>query len=223
MIRSFAWCLLAGLLASPVVLAADDDEDANETVAPYVGEDAPRPTPEGILPPDAVSSGEEQEEPESDLPDQKPTRVYRVVDAQGNVSFSDDPPANSGAEEITIGPTNRMPRVEPRESILEEEDPGAGDVDYEIVITSPAHEQTLRHPQAPTPVVYSITPPVGDDHEVAMLYDGNPRASMSLPADIPRGQHTVQIVVLRGDGTQVDASDEVVVYVHRPSRLIPAN
>lgn len=234
MIKRIALLWAATLFCIPPALAVYDDEDENETVAPYQGEDAPRPTPREALPPGmreqapAIRPPRRAEpEPEQES-DRGPVQVYRVVDEDGNVSFSDEPPPGTEAEEITIGPTNTMPAARvssdgPQLREVDDEEGGGEPVDYQITITSPQAEQTFQNPQQAIGVSYSIQPALADDHSLVLLLDGAQQSGMTAPSNLSRGEHQFKIVVMGRDGQQVAESEPVTIYVHRPSALFTPN
>ena len=227
------WMLALVLLGGSPAFAAVDPEDENETVAPYQGEDEPRPAPQGTVPPGLSDSGSESRAPksrakESDKPAPGPVQVYRVVDEDGNVSFTDEPPEGSVAEEITIRPTNTMPggKVSRDGPLLREgmdEDGGQNaPAGYQINITSPEAEKTYQNPQQPIGVSYSIQPALAEDHNLKLVLDGSPQSGLSLPADLPRGEHRIRVAVFDRRGKEVSSSDVRLIYVQRPSKLLPA-
>lgn len=152
--------------------------------------------------------------------------VYRHVDQDGNVSFSDQP--TDGAEQIEIEGSStytappRSPRRE-RPAAAEEE---AGPV-YELVqILSPADQGTVRDNQGRVTVRTETRPPLRDGHALALLVDGEPRGqpqrgySFEL-TDIHRGEHSMQAVVLDAAGEPVAESAPHVFYMHQASQLFP--
>ena len=232
MIKRVALLILAGLVVAPPSVAGSDDEDENVTLAPYVGEEAPRKAPREVWQPGVQESEQVVRPPRQDQPEPEsqsgPVQVYRVVDENGNVSFSDEPPVGVQAEEITVGPTNTMPATSvrsdgPQLRDSEGEEREGELVDYQVIITSPQAEQTFQNPQQAIGVSYSIQPALGDDYSLALLVDGARQSGMTAPADLHRGEHQLKIVVLGRDGGEVAASAPVTIYVHRPSALITPN
>ena len=155
--------------------------------------------------------------------------IYRHVDEDGNVSFSDQP--SEGAELIeiegssTYTPPPRTQRREGTEPRIEPE-PEAGPV-YELVqILSPADQGTVRDNEGRVTVRTETRPPLRDGHALALLVDGEPHGqpqrgySFEL-TDIHRGEHSVQAVVIDGAGEPVAESEPHVFYMHQASQLFP--
>ncbi|MCK8515269.1 DUF4124 domain-containing protein [Methylonatrum kenyense] len=153
--------------------------------------------------------------------------IYRYVDQDGNVSFSDQP--SEGAERIEIEGSStytsppRSPRRErPEQPIEEEAAPG-----YELVqILSPADQGTVRDNEGRVTVRAETRPPLRDGHTLALLLNGDahgePQRGYSFElTDIHRGEHTVQLVVVDADGQAVAESTPHVFYMHQASQLFP--
>lgn len=71
-------------------------------------------------------------------------QIYKTVDADGNVSYSDTPASGGASEEVEmrhINTTPPPPAIVPRERPAAEEEPAA--VNYRPVITAPANETTI--------------------------------------------------------------------------------
>ncbi|HCR80822.1 MAG TPA: hypothetical protein DIW42_15020, partial [Alcanivorax sp.] len=89
----------------------------------------------------------------TDRPDSGSNGIYRTLDADGNVVFTDNPPDKKRAEEVKVGPTNTMdsPPVERRAASRGDappEPPEPPDTSYEAVsITAPDAGANLRIPQ----------------------------------------------------------------------------
>lgn len=150
--------------------------------------------------------------------------VYRWVDGDGNVIFSDTP--QEGAEAVELGETTVVPAIEvPREPRPGQSGDGSQRaVAYESVsIASPANEETLRN--LPTvDVSVALSPPLQArfGHELQLIVDGQPFAepgtqtTFSLP-EVYRGSHTLQAVVLGPDGEEIARSPQSVFFMHRTS------
>lgn len=153
--------------------------------------------------------------------------IYRHVDEDGNVSFSDQP--SEGAERIEIEGSSTYtspPRTSRRERPETQVEPEPGP-SYELVqILSPADQGTVRDNEGRVTVRTETRPPLRDGHALALLVDGEPHGqpqrsySFEL-TDIHRGEHSVQAVVVDGDGEPVAESEHHVFYMHQASQLFP--
>lgn len=195
------WRLLPVCLAivvAPVAAAAEDEE------------------------PDLREPGEVVEEASADeetpLP---PTRVYRSVDEQGRVRFSDRPGDAADSREVELPRPNTV-TITPSPSAAAV-DTAAGDepVDVQVRITSPADGDVLQNPPAAVPVKASVSPPLPGGYQLRLLSNGEQQQDMALPRP-DRGSYTLLVEVLNDRGAVVAQSESVTIQVQRASRLLPA-
>ena len=147
--------------------------------------------------------------------------IYRTVDANGNVVFTDNPPDKKRAEEVKVGPTNTMDsppperRAEPRGD-APPEPPPVPDNGYQTVsISAPSAGANLRIPQDnPIQVQVSLSPSLKSGHRLVILDNGTPLEGTAMDFPNP-GEHTLIAQVRDGDGTVLIESRPVVFYVMR--------
>lgn len=149
--------------------------------------------------------------------------VFRSVDADGNVTYSDVP--HKGATKVQIQKPTIIPSVRTTSKLTPKKD-GKDAVDYTSVkIISPANDETLRNIQS-----VSITGQVSPSlqarlgHRASFLFDGKRigEPSRQLNARIPdieRGAHTLQLVILDKDGKTIGKSPVSTFFVHKNSIL----
>jgi hypothetical protein len=148
-------------------------------------------------------------------------QLYRWVDAQGVVHYSDTP--QPGAERIQVqsAQTFKAPPVHATGS-------QAGDnaqnrspsSHYECSIVSPTPEQEFYAPEN-IPVSVSVNPQPREGSQVEVTVDGN-AVSGGQQIDSPdRGVHTVTATVKTSDGTVICTTAPVTINVQRPSLLSP--
>ncbi|HAB05648.1 MAG TPA: hypothetical protein DCE35_09585, partial [Alcanivorax sp.] len=157
----------------------------------------------------------------TDRPDSGSNGIYRTLDADGNVVFTDNPPDKKRAEEVKVGPTNTMdsPPVERRAASRGDappEPPEPPDTSYEAVsITAPDAGANLRIPQDnPIQVQVSLSPSLKSGHRLVILDNGTPLEGSAMDFPNP-GEHTLVAQVRDGDGTVLIESDPVLFYVMR--------
>lgn len=150
--------------------------------------------------------------------------VYRTVDAQGNVIFTDTPPADgSAADRIEIQRTNTVqappadPSPEPAKKEQETAVPG-----YQVTITMPANETSFPMGPGNFSVRVSVKPPLEKYDGLQLFMDGTPRGgpqqdSMWDLTNVFRGQHDITVGVINKEGETLAMSQPVRVFVHRPS------
>lgn len=161
--------------------------------------------------------------------------VYRSIDAEGNVVFTDQPTENS--ERVELEPLTVVPSPEPipLAPTFEQDDDDEvafGDpfMPYTIFrIVEPEDEQTLPTGYAGNvQVELDIDPDLRDDHRVRLLLDGEISQSAVhtkafLLTDLDRGEHTIQAELLDASGRVRHRTEPVTLYVHRASVNLPAN
>jgi Domain of unknown function (DUF4124) len=150
--------------------------------------------------------------------------VYKWVDDQGNVHYSDHP--RPGAEKVQLPKTQTyqpvstadMPTAAPEASTL------APTTGYkQFAITSPANQATLWYVDQVT-VSVSLTPNLrsGDTltYHLDSLSIGPTTETTVTFKDVPRGEHSVSVTLNAANGASLSASP-VIFYVRQKSILGP--
>jgi hypothetical protein len=151
--------------------------------------------------------------------------VYRYVDPENGVEFSDTP--RPGAERIVIPESRRSPSAP---SALNPGAPTSSDVPdgtaaaYDsVLITAPSDEETVRDNAGNLLVSVSTSPGLQSDygHRLQLLLDGAPvetgTASNFALSGVERGAHTLEARVLGASGEPLATSPPVTFYLHRAS------
>lgn len=150
-------------------------------------------------------------------------QIYRTTDADGNVIFTDQPPAGSTATEtVELPPTNTTPPPpviapsNPRPEARESEP-----VPIEVSISTPANESTIPMGGGIFDVVAAATPPLTPGQTLQLLMDGEPQGPAQSSANwklenVFRGPHDLVVQRLDSSGQVIATSDPVRVYVMRP-------
>lgn len=144
--------------------------------------------------------------------------LYKSVDENGNVVYSDVPP-DDDAEPVELPPINVMdavrtspPATGQPQSVLP--------VSYTISIVQPQAEQTFRNTRE-FPVSVSLQPALQSGHQVAISVDGvikaRGNALSTVVTGVDRGEHRVTASVVDSSGKPIITSAAVVVYVHQRS------
>jgi hypothetical protein len=151
-------------------------------------------------------------------------QIYRTTDEQGNVVFTDKPPAGvSSTEPVELQQINTTPPPPPRPAATPKpakEDPNAAP--YNVAILFPAVETSIPMGPGNFSVTEKIDPTPGGDQLLQLYIDGipwgdpQPGLSWSL-TNIFRGEHNLTVAVLDGEGKQLAGSPPIRVFVHRPS------
>ena len=151
--------------------------------------------------------------------------IYKVVDEQGNVTFTDTPPSGAIAEEQSINATNVTPAPQWNSDITSADSEAARAADNQSFvtrITTPADQATIPMGPGNFVVEVAVSPALGTGENLVLTLDG---AAVGAPqkgaswqlTNVFRGEHRLQVLRLDADGTQQDASPEHIVYVMRPS------
>jgi hypothetical protein len=155
------------------------------------------------------------------LPTLATAQVYKHVDEKGNVTFSDQPAPN--AEKIDINPTNTT--APPSAEAFPPPPPPApaeAETAYKLAITSPANETIIPRGPGNFSVSASVSPALKGSHMLQLMMDGEAREEPQKGTtwtltNVFRGEHTIQVAVIDGDGKQLNISDGIKVFVFRPS------
>ncbi len=153
-------------------------------------------------------------------------QIYRWVDEDGVVHYSDEP--HPGAEEIELesAPTISMPQPAPivRPQTAAEEE-GGGTAAYEsLAVAQPAAEETLWNIEGTLDVALDLQPPLRPGHQVRVYFDGTPQTVSGTQfqlQEVYRGEHNLQAEVLDESGNLLIRSEPIRFYVQQTSVLNP--
>ncbi|WIX32261.1 DUF4124 domain-containing protein [Salinicola sp. JS01] len=161
--------------------------------------------------------------------------VYRHIDAQGNVVYSDRPASGERVELAPIsvvdpqgeaeGVSGMVPSSPPREASA----PEAAASYTRFEIASPADGTTLPTGRAgDVQVRLAIQPPLADADRVQLRVDGEVRQSpmrtqVFAVSGLARGEHQLLAEIVDPQGQVQLATPPVTLYVQRASVNLPAN
>ncbi|SDJ90375.1 protein of unknown function [Ferrimonas sediminum] len=148
--------------------------------------------------------------------------VYRWVDANGVVHYSDTAPAHARADRLTPSPgsqiTIRSMTLAPASNTQTDD----AAPQYQLTLLAPAADATLRDNHGRITVKAAIAPVLAKDHQLVLLIDGQaqPMAGKTLTLDnVDRGSHQLQLQIIDGQGQLLGSSDAITVHLHRQSAL----
>ena len=158
-----------------------------------------------------------------------PAQVYRWVDEDGVVHYSDTP--HPGAEEIHL-PDDEPPAPGRAFESLQRTLPTNGDeaaqqqpAGYQnLQFVAPSPEETLWNIGGELTVRLDVQPSLRPGHQVRVYFDGEPRQANGLTVDLQevwRGAHNLQAEVLNEQGQLMIRSDPIRFYVQHTSVLNP--
>lgn len=149
--------------------------------------------------------------------------IYRSVDKDGNVVFSDQPSEGAKKIEVQDAQTIKLPP--------------AGKFKYQppatppaprytgVAVVQPADDQPVRQNDGNITVQVSVTPALKSGDVVSLLMDGKevasgPATSFTLK-NVDRGSHTLQARVQGSDGKVWSSSTSVTFHLLRHSIIKP--
>ena len=150
--------------------------------------------------------------------------VYRWVDENGVVHYTDKPPA-PGAEPAKLPKLQKMPAgavPEARESGRAETAPEVAAEVPTVKVVSPAVDQTFRGGSHQVQVVVSVNPGLAGNQGLIYYLDGQPvnttptRAQSMTFSEVYRGAHLASVAVVAG-GKELSHSDSVPFYMMPPT------
>ena len=150
--------------------------------------------------------------------------IYRSVDKDGNVIFSDQP--QPGAKQLKLPPipTYSPPTPEPSSGKKKKTPAEAGYTHFSI--SQPSNDATIRSNTGTVQVHLSLKPRLHAGDHIVMKVDGQPYGGKLTTTQIsfqnlPRGTHTIEAEVVGADGKVLISTSGVTIHLHRASRLLP--
>lgn len=146
-------------------------------------------------------------------------KIYKVVNEDGTITFSDRP--LPGAEEIVITvPTSNMESSVPNPSspiATNKKDK----TEYQIDIMSPEKDATIRSNTGEVNIVASITPSHPGLYQLSLNGQTveSPTGKFYIK-ELPRGAYTYNVNFLDNSGKIIASSETRNLYLHQASALI---
>jgi hypothetical protein len=153
------------------------------------------------------------------------TTVYKWVDAQGVVHYSDQPHPNAQKLEVRGAQTfSALPPPTSYSTPAPQETQPAAPAYQGCAISQPTDQQMLMNVYQATAVVQT-SPQLRSGDEVRLFVDGKqiPGSGTSFTFPVFRGQHSVQAVIEDNTGQIVCETSTVTFFVHQPSVQNPHN
>ncbi len=150
------------------------------------------------------------------------SEVYRVVDAEGQITFTDSPAANTKAETVDLPKINIAIAPQPRTSENKGEATGE-EVPYTSArITQPLNNATIPPGQKTVVVTLALKPALQEGHLAQLYIDGRRQGSATASttfsvSNLNRGKHQVYIEVLGGDKKRKAKAKPVTFHVKQHS------
>jgi hypothetical protein len=154
--------------------------------------------------------------------------VYKSVDAQGNVVYTDEP--SGDAKPVKLPPLSTVPAPSYKSSTQSSADlEQSAQASYEqISIVSPTQDATLRDNTGAVPVDVALEPKLNSaaGHRFRYYLDGHaqgkPIESGQISFEnVDRGAHAVEAAVVDSAGRELIRSSSVQFFLHRQSINFP--
>jgi hypothetical protein len=134
--------------------------------------------------------------------------VYKSVDANGNVVYSDSPTKN--AKEISLPPISIVPSLSPvdvaRASSIPDPNPKPTVTQYQLSFVSPLPDQVIRKPE-PVSVNVNSVPALANGDVMTILLNGvvvaNGNSATVSTEGLDRGSHSLSARVVNSAGQVV--------------------
>ncbi|MEH6617220.1 MAG: DUF4124 domain-containing protein [Porticoccus sp.] len=153
--------------------------------------------------------------------------VYRIVDEEGKVTFTDKPPHNAPTKEkISLPITNIQPALEtaPTVEAIEEEIDGY----QKITILTPTQDTTIPPGQETVTVQVGLKPDLQANHLIQLLLNGQPHGLPTATTSfnigsLVRGENSIQVQVVDTEGNIIGLSNTTTIHIKRGSSQHPNN
>ena len=145
--------------------------------------------------------------------------IYKTVDDQGNVLYSDTQSENNTSEKVTLEPITPLPPPSlDRSSEQPPEDSVKKNYYRSFKIIEPVHEATVRNNGSFIATVQLI-PKLATGHRIRFSMDGKvinkPERSLSVTVfNADRGSHSLQVEIITSDDKVIKSATSTV-YIHR--------
>lgn len=147
-------------------------------------------------------------------------KIYVWRNEQGVLVFSDSP--RSGAEEVKTKTGNIIKSTSTIEAEVLDITPKRTIEKYEIEISTPKNNATIRDNTGSVFISGGIKPRFKDGLEVQLMLDGDlydkpQKHSMFSLRNVNRGEHNIKMLLLDETGKVIATSESVTFYMHRAS------
>ena len=148
--------------------------------------------------------------------------VYKTVDKQGRVTYTDLPPPDTQAKVVELPVINTVPetQIQPRNTVS---NPAVADVVYQLNIVAPENGTTLTPGDRSVDILVSVSPGLDDGLMLSYflndsLIERTTESTITL-MEPPRGEHQLAVEVTDEDGKSFGKSPSVTFAVIRPTIL----
>lgn len=155
--------------------------------------------------------------------------VYKTVDEDGNITYSDQPPEDGkSAEEAQLPELNEVPRqqIRRRPNRNPSRESSRDVPDYQLELVSPQPDTSVPPGQRDLTIAVRLSPGLAPGHQLVYHQSdkvvAETRQSQYTIEEIFRGTHQIRVTVVDESGRELAQAGPVPVHVHRPSLQNPS-
>lgn len=148
--------------------------------------------------------------------------IYKTVDKDGRVTYSDTPPVNTNAKPIELKSINTTPPpiVTPNNTVINTPSSTEEAKTYELKILAPVNGTTLMANERSVTISISLSQKLQNGDALAYKIDGATLTKTTEPSftlnEPPRGEHSLTVDVVDKEGNTLAQSDATTIVVMRP-------
>jgi len=147
--------------------------------------------------------------------------IYKHIDQNGNVVFSDSPSEESSIVELQALPILNFPP--PPATKAPKHAPKAFRYST-FKISSPQQNETIRNNNGIINVAMSVDPALKKGHRLQLLLDGSPSNAPSTAStfkleNVDRGSHRLQANVFNKENKLIQSTASITIQLHQFSKL----
>ncbi|PTA48871.1 DUF4124 domain-containing protein [Shewanella morhuae] len=148
--------------------------------------------------------------------------VYKWVDKDGKVHYSDELQPNAQIVELKDKTLNQISLPLPKTD-MDDANQAIESIQYQVDITSPSEEETVRNNNGDFEVVATITPELKGQYLMAIKLDGKPIGQPQIGnvfqlKNIDRGQHTLVVDAMTQNGKVFASSPPRKIFLHQATK-----
>lgn len=148
--------------------------------------------------------------------------IYKTVDKNGRITYTDVPPANIEAKPVELKAINSLPTPTaiPNTSPINASTNNQAPLEYRVQILAPENGTTLFADERSVTVSIAINQNLSNGDLFAYKLDGTtltttPEATHTI-TEPPRGEHSLTVEVIDADGKSLAQSNTITIVVMRP-------
>ncbi|MFO7993567.1 MAG: DUF4124 domain-containing protein [Marinobacter sp.] len=151
--------------------------------------------------------------------------VYRQVDSQGNVTYTDEPAEGTDAEEVKVKPVTTVTLPKP-ESVQEPEQlretvEQEGAAYDSVTFVAPGDDEAFHSGSGDVEFQVTSSPSLRDNHKYEVTLDGQPVGQSSsgtvMVRNVYRGTHDAGVNIIDSNGVTIKSGESISFTIHRPS------